>query len=34
MQCHHLYNARHVTRATNAATTYQIEHEIIDNDMV
>jgi hypothetical protein len=34
MQCHHLYIVRHVVRASNAITAYQIKHDIVDNDMV
>jgi hypothetical protein len=34
MQHCHLYTAHHATRATNAATSYQAKHEIVDNDMV
>jgi hypothetical protein len=34
MQRRHLYTTLHVTKATNATTTYQTKHGIIDNDMV
>jgi len=34
MQCHHLYIGRHATKVANVVVTYQIKHEIIDNDMV
>jgi hypothetical protein len=34
MQCHHLYTACHVARATNATTTYRTKHDTINSDMV
>ncbi len=34
MQCHHLYNAYHVAKATNATAIYQTKHGIVNNDMV
>ncbi len=34
MQCYHLYITHHVTKVTNATTTYQAKHNIIDSDMV
>ncbi len=34
MQHHHFYTACHVARATNAATTYRIKHEIVDTNVV
>jgi len=34
MQQYHLYTTRHATKATKATTTYQIKHNIVDNDMV
>ncbi len=34
MQCHHLYIVCHIVRATNVATTYEVKHDIANNDMV
>jgi len=33
MQRRHLYTARHVAKAANAAVAYRAEHGIIDTDM-
>jgi hypothetical protein len=32
--CCHLYTPCHAAKAANATVTYQVKHEIIDNDMV
>jgi len=34
MQRYHMYIFHHATKVTNAATSYQTKHEIINNDMV
>jgi len=33
MQRRHLYTARHVAKAANAAAAYRAKHEIVDTDM-
>ncbi len=33
MQRRHLYTARHVAKATNAAAAYRAKHGIVDTDM-
>ncbi len=33
MQRRHLYTARHVAKAANAAAAYRAKHEIVDSDM-